>query len=413
MTLVLLLSGMGTFCFVAIMNILGWAEEGPRWSASLSVYTVFLAMASIGLFLMRIDKYRFSRTSMAYCGAIVVMCLGFMITSQYAQDASRYFFLFVSTAIPGFLAGLLLCDQRLLRHAWKYVDILMLLFTVSLAMYQLSASHPEGYTVDYQTASYMGAFSFGLNLCLLMRLGNVERFKFFGARGWRLCSIALLGLQAVLTLLTGGRGGVLLLALFALIAFVLLVKRGMGIKKLFFIGLAAAAALFVANFVMENQNLEGIARILSGRDNRSNVYDLAWLAFQKNPIVGYGPYGYLDAMEGIEYPHNIFLELLLTYGIVGVAFEIGLAMILCIRVKRTGSSGIPTWLAVVAIYSIVRLFFSSTLLSFSPFWFVLGFFCNYSSASRGTSAEDSPTKKVSDKDCYSVGRCASEHPCSY
>ena len=369
-----------------------------RWSAFLSGYTVILAMVSMGLFLMRIGKYRFSLTSMAYCGAIMVMCLGFMITSQYAQDASRYFFLFASTAIPGFLAGLLLCDQRLLRHAWKHIDVLILLFTASLAIYQLSASHSDGYMVDYQTASYMGAFSFGLNLCMLTRSDNVERFRLFDTHGWRICSIALLGLQAVLTLLTGGRGGVVLLVLFALIALVQLMKQGMAIKIIFFIGLAVAVVLFAVNFVTENQNLEGIARILSGRDNRSNVYDLAWLAFQENPIVGYGPYGYLDVMRGVEYPHNIVLELLLTYGIVGVAFEVGLMLILCVRVKRVGLSSIPSWLVVIGTYSIVRLFFSSTFLSFSPFWFVLGFLCNYSPVSRGASSGGSSTERISKKD---------------
>lgn len=380
-TLCLLLSGMGTFCFIAVMNVFGLAVEGFQWSILLSSYTIIFAMVSAALFIMKVGSYRFSLSSMAYCGAIVIICLGFMITSQYARDASRYFFLFVSTAVPGFMAGLQMCDHKLLRHAWKYIDVFMVLFTASLAVYQLSADQPFGYTVDYQTASYMGAFSFGLNLCMLSRADGTERFRLFNSHGWRICSIALLGLQAILTFMTGGRGGVALLLLFALAAFAILMKQGIGIKKFVVLGLAAALMVFVFHFVMENRSLNGVARIFSGRDNRTNVYDLAFCAFRNKPFLGYGPYGYLDALNGIGYPHNIILELLLTYGIAGIIVEVGLAIVLCVHIKRTGLSNIPSWVFVIGIYSVVRLFFSSTFLSFSPFWFVLGFLCNYSSVS--------------------------------
>lgn len=376
-TFALLLTGMGTFCFASIMNILGLAEQGSSWSGMLSSYTIALALLCICVFVSKCAKgVRFSKTTLLFCGIIIIICLGFCITSTYANGASYYFFLFASTALPGFLAGLLIGLERYLIHAWKYMDIFMLIFTLSLFSYHASNQDQASYAIDYQTASYMGALAFGLNICLLVDKTGKNRFKLFSTKAWSVASVGLLVFQIEATLQTGGRGGTLLLAVFAGLAALLLFKTGTAPRRIFLFAFLIMGALLVYEYIAANQDQAGIARILSGRDNRSDVYTLAWDAFLENPILGYGPYGYAQALKGIEYPHNLLLELLLMYGIVGIPFEALSLIVLVVRFRKCGFSSFPKWSIVLSLYALVRLLFSSTFLSMSLFWFVIGFFGN-------------------------------------
>jgi O-antigen ligase len=105
----------------------------------------------------------------------------------------------------------------------------------------------------------------------------------------------------------------------------------------------------------------------SGEDSalRLTIWKSSWSQFVDNPL-----FGDKFAVEGWKnYPHNIFLEVLQTTGIVGfVPFSILLFTVLvyAFRIMRYHKS--YSWLSVVFILSFIQTMFSSNLFTAAWFW---------------------------------------------
>lgn len=117
---------------------------------------------------------------------------------------------------------------------------------------------------------------------------------------------------------------------------------------------------------------------------------MIWNAILDKPFFGYGPYGYYSAIM-IEYPHNIILDLLLSFGLAGVPFELLTIALLAHRLRGKLRKNVPSWIWVILLYVLVRLFFSSTFLSTSALWFALGFL---SSVENGDVQETGSSKSL-------------------
>lgn len=376
--LALLLSGFGTFGFCSIMNLLNMAWAGSIWSVSLALYIVLLALVCIIVFLKNVQAFRLTFASFALLAFVALFVLSFQITSDNNVGAENYFRLFCSTAFPGVLAGMLLSDRQYRDFVWRYLDPIVIVFTASTALYLLNDGRfSEKYALDYQVAGYMAAVALGFTVILMLECDCRTVFRLFDSGIWKTCRGILVPIQFVQVMLCGGRGGALLALIFIVYYLYRRFSQGVSIKTilLFLVCIACSAALYL--FILENQNDFGVQRITSGYDNRTSVYMLILDSIADNPIFGYGAYGYSAVIGGAEYPHNIVLELLLTFGLLGLPFELLLLGLVGFRTKRERTFSDTPWLIALVLYVFVRLMVSATLLSMTEFWFVCGFLSQY------------------------------------
>jgi O-antigen ligase len=230
----------------------------------------------------------------------------------------------------------------------------------------------------YQTFSYASAFAFGLN------------FYFYSSKkyyGFGLSSKILFYFVTLVTLLgvvlSGGRGGVVLIAAYLFYFSFVILKH---IKKKFFffifeiIFLLFVLILFRPVILINITEIGSFNRLFEyigsdfsidwgGTSGRDEVYLKAIEYINLNPVFGYGVFGIFNITG---YPHNFFLEILLSGGITFLIFFIIIALvfILPVTLKLIKNNSI---IVVIAIYPLVQLFFSGSYLTNSEFWFVLSF----------------------------------------
>ena len=183
---------------------------------------------------------------------------------------------------------------------------------------------------------------------------------------WTKVGLFLLGSTNLLLLITTGNRGGFLVMLAAGMMFLWMFRRVIGPVRT--IGIAAAAVTILAitsivaiNMTQFDRLFERLAKteVQAGiPDTRAIVWPVAWEAFLEEPILGHGPRLRFDGeddgarYEGhlyILYPHNLYLFLAFTVGIVGVtAFVILLfsPLIRCWKtIRRTSFESYETGLA--------------------------------------------------------------------
>lgn len=157
---------------------------------------------------------------------------------------------------------------------------------------------------------------------------------------WNKVGLFLLGTTNLLLLITTGNRGGFLVLIGAGMMFLWMFRKVIGPVRT--IGIASAAVTILAitsiiaiNMTQFDRLFERLANteIEAGiPDTRAIVWPVAWEAFLEEPILGHGPRLRFDGeddgarFEGhlyILYPHNVYLFMLFTVGIVGtVAFVI-------------------------------------------------------------------------------------------
>lgn len=106
--------------------------------------------------------------------------------------------------------------------------------------------------------------------------------------------------------------------------------------------------------------------------NREQLYYAAWREFLKSPVFGIGPMGF--SVKYDRYAHNIFLEILCDYGIVGALLIFGCIVVLAIRLLKSATNNIlkSAMLALLVCMNL-PLLFSGTFITWPSFWFFLGY----------------------------------------
>lgn len=139
---------------------------------------------------------------------------------------------------------------------------------------------------------------------------------------------------------------------------------------LFSVGIAdklgvTSYSLNTMKIIMENTNDNIIY------DSRIDIWNNALQYFQQNPIIGCGIGYYKSVSEGYE--HNLFLEVLNSWGIVGglILFVTLFKSVLRIFVKYTFSK--QTTAILFLIIAIIPLLTSMTFWAYQPFWAFITF----------------------------------------
>ncbi|HGZ9146378.1 TPA: O-antigen ligase family protein, partial [Staphylococcus aureus] len=226
--------------------------------------------------------------------------------------------------------------------------------------------------MNYQNASYLSAFTAGLGIYFIMK-GSVKH-------KWIYVLFTIIDIPIVF--IPGGRGGAILLILYGLFAFILITfKRGIpiAVKSIMYIFALSISSVLIYFLFTKGSNtrtfsyLQGGTLNLEGTSGRGPIYEKGIYFIQQSPLLGYGPFNYYKLIGNI--PHNIIIELILSFGLLGF-FIIMICILLLVykMIRNYDPNTIDLLVMFIAIYPITLLMFSSNYLVVSEFWFVLFYF---------------------------------------
>lgn len=264
--------------------------------------------------------------------------------------------------------------RNYLNEIVKWIIPFTLIFTFIMldAIKQLGFNPYMQLGIGYQTLSYAAAFSIGL---LFYYLNQVKNKLMRGV------SFILICLNVFILLSGGGKGAfVLVCVLFVLNFYSLLKKKGV----ILFIGiglLLSVANRYVVNLLSQLSGGERILALFLSNDvgeissGREELYRRSIDLIYERIFLGGGPGSVLYDV-GI-YAHNIFLDIMIDWGFVGLFFSVG---IFCVIIKKFFSiKNEPNifFLFVIFLMHFVQLMFSGTFYASFGIWFssiaILGF----------------------------------------
>lgn len=217
-----------------------------------------------------------------------------------------------------------------------FVAIIMLSLISFLSLFQGDSITSGGYISDssgliYQNVSYFSAHAFGLTLF------HITESRKYKSLSWiyKLSCFVLLIIQTSSCLLSGGRGGLVLL--FVLFISCIIFNFG---KKAYKIIVPVVIFIIIIRFTVPwlinllGINIKGFTRIMSflsgdlKTDSRVGTYMQSFDLFRESPIAGNGIgsiFNYLNS-----YSHNMVLDILAETGVVGLLVFV-FVFVLCVR----------------------------------------------------------------------------------
>ncbi|NHF61084.1 hypothetical protein FK220_017160 [Flavobacteriaceae bacterium TP-CH-4] len=212
-------------------------------------------------------------------------------------------------------------NKTVLQNALK-VYVLSLLITALLLMAGVGITYHSGRLFLFgENANLTG---FKSVLAILIVIGGVAGQK-VSLKKWVLSILLILPLLMLL-IASASRGA--LLSLFLGLFFMLVLLKVKVVKKIVLIAVGLFFSIYFINYIMVNDR-DFAKRIESTIKNaetggRTKLWESAERVIQDNFIFGVGHSGVNPAMlkygQKAELPHNIFLEIWLTSGILGVFF---------------------------------------------------------------------------------------------
>ncbi|MBP9988431.1 MAG: O-antigen ligase family protein [Ruminococcus sp.] len=240
----------------------------------------------------------------------------------------------------------------------------------------------------YQTVSYVAAFSSALAEYYLLNKNNVEQSFIFKKQLGNILAIAVIFVDFLITLLSGGRGGFVTYFVFLAASFFFYAKTNKidfsTIVKAFFAVFVIVCLGFGAVKIAENSALStsGFSRIMGfvsggGDEGRAALREQALQMFLRKPLLGNG-LGSVYYELGI-YSHNLFTDVLAETGIVGLIFFVSLfiyTFYCSVRIVRVDKSDL-LWIYIL-IGGFIFSMFSGYYLTRIQLWLELIFIiCKY------------------------------------
>ena len=303
------------------------------------------------------------------------------------------FRLFVAVCTPSICIACMLANERSFEKIVKWLDVVMLVITAGMIMILPQIKLGEGlWTMggaSYQSMSYSGAIAFGINIFFIINHSKIVTLPFFNSKIFLSIRYVLLVIQLLCVIISGGRGGVLLLIANCFVSLLIYGKIRMVILYLL------VAVIFASTFDYIIQLFEfmdtfdkGPSRAFSylsegsidmgNTSGRDQIYHIAISMIQDSPIVGHGLFASSIPFYGTS-PHNFFLELLIQGGILYflsffliVLLPVYKKMKLFIKESAENGAIIP-----IALYPMVMLLFSGSYIVTPTFMFVVVFLILY------------------------------------
>jgi O-antigen ligase len=291
--------------------------------------------------------------------------------------------LFLAENLTLVFAGLLVGRRK--EHFDLFLKLTMFVSTISafVLVQQLVSGEVEttiapGRETLFDLNPILLGRSSAVGLIVAVYLALVSRTRWL-----RLSALAVIPLLAVSLLAAGSRGPVLGLAfgLLALLPFVL--RERATRRRLLPLVLGVIVALFLVQELVPGQSVERAGSIIlaSGStissNGRTELWSTAYEHFKEDPLLGVGPGGFA-ALAPALYPHNLFLEVGVELGLVGIVLLVAILAFGAsdlARAWRTGTDADRQDAALVfalLIAAFLNSLFSGALQTNSPLWLAIG-----------------------------------------
>lgn len=380
--------------FFSTLGIIGIRYSGRNESLVYIVYILILFFLSVFFFLydVTIKKEKYSLNQIILILIPVFFSISFLFSFGFRQIDSigidRYIN-HILWATPSILTGIYISKSKKINDIFKYLDLLMILFGVASVLYSINVlSTGSRETIDgstYQTISYIAAFSYGTYLFLINIGKEDNRFKFTKNKMYIIFTFILAVAQIPSILLSGGRGGLVLLIIFSLF-FGLNILKKLNANRLLsiFIGviIAIVILIFILKTLLENPiftvSLQRIFDFISfeginwqGTSTRDIIYRDVIELIINAPLFGYGIFG----MWSVSLlPHNLFLEILVQGGIIYLFLFLTLIYFFIEKLtKLVRLNKENRFVILFVLYPLTYLMFSGSYLNNSILWFTLTF----------------------------------------
>lgn len=382
--------------FFSLASTVGYSYEGSQSSPIFVLYHLFLSTSMIIVYLkevIRKSTIQMSEITFLAIPFLLLILSSFnVIIYGYIPDAfSRGISFVLLWSTTGICVGLYIARTNSIQNLFKYFDLIMLVITTGI-IFSIIFPFLNGFRFQtlggstYQAASYYSGFALGINMYFMFfeqPLNNLSIFK--SSIFLKLLRISLAPIQIMGILLSGGRGGfILFLAYLLFIAFSSMRNR----KRitifilgtfLFLIIFSSIYPFLSQNTIFEASTLRVFSYItssgsidLSQTSGRDSIYIEAVEKILLSPIIGHGIMSSYYIFG--NYPHNIFLEILIDGGIIYLLLWICVYAAFFYKLaKLIKSNANNKILWIVLLYPFIMLLFSGTFMSDVLFWFSISY----------------------------------------
>lgn len=395
------------FCLLIapLFSVLYFLFSGSFWEGSDgdNTFKVVIAITTVIVFLFYFQSllckhFRLTINELVVWLVILVLTISYVLNGSSEELARTHFLRYLCLSIPSAVIGLEY-SRKNVEDMTVFLQMAMLLLTFGFGAMILYSKINGVKLTYYQTTSYSLGFAYAINL--LFRLfpfsGGVycvKRWKLFNFRGSNFFYNILLLLQILLCLVSGGRGGFVLILVSTIVIFYFYLRlKGKRVKW-------KSLILYIICFVpllcflpqpIKDVIMQGGERVfsywtssgidISETSGRDVVYEYSLELIAQRPWCGYGIWAYFDKTGG-TYPHNLFLEFLLQRGILFlllmlyILFRGGQKYVTMVKEENKHLLILP-----LVLLPGTRLLFSETYLEEGLFWFVAVYIYTYNLSS--------------------------------
>lgn len=278
--------------------------------------------------------------------ALVSGFLVFFLTYNLARESKTSDYL-VNILIIGNVLSVVYCLVQLVIGPGESIQ----LFGSKQLM--LNENRGEG------DARLVGPFATaGLTAAYFMSMTLIVVYKAIHSTGWAKASIALLAVANVAMILATANRGSFLVLIAGLLGFLYLFRTQLGFGRIIQILAASVIVILgtgsiIVTYTDFDQMFNRLAKTTETEDGlpqtRSALWPEAWENIKEKPILGHGPRVVLqrelryrnvpDEQLVAAYPHNLYLHLLVTVGVVGTLCMLYLLIGIVWRVYMGAKNG--------------------------------------------------------------------------
>lgn len=338
----------------------------------MGIQSISIAIAFITIIISFFIDSRINIKMVMFIIFILTIFLVDILVFEYRQNSANTFILLLRWGLPALYLSSKVTDFKSLLAYWHKIGILNLII-VNIFYILNSYKEVESYmTVGiYLTYSfipfiinyYINRDKFSLFLAIIILIEIIV----FTNRGSILCCVIIILYME----LTHNRSykntlkAILKLLLLGIFIFNLNYILGIFSEIITKFGISSYSFAKLIQF----KDL-GFSQSSSGRNI---IYEISINIIRESQFKPNG-IGYFNYTTGLGYPHNIILDIAISFGIIGILLFFYLIIILIFKYfkKDRKKDGYNKIIICIFIYCITRLMLSSTFWSESYFWMLLG-----------------------------------------
>lgn len=360
---------------------------------SVSYFTAFLGLFVYLYFAKDILHKKLVVNFQSFLAILLLLLytIGLFISSfKYSYALSYFSGVFKSfyvRGIPCFIAGVLMREKRMIKKIELYIAPIIIVVAITLVIVLIknptsSIMLYASLGIDRQTLSYVSAYSISFIIYYFYNFNELECNPIFKSIFFKV----LIGCALLICIFSlfagGGRGAICVVGV--ILIYYLISFNTKGIKGFIFGALIICVFIIAFRFLSAtaafSQGFNRIVNFFSGTQDQSAkerlvLYSSAIQLFQNKPIFGYGIGGSLGELH--IWSHNVFLDILIDFGIVGFSVFVITLFISFYRIfKLAKNSRYEDIVIIFGICSFIGLLFSGSYLSDAGIWYLFGY-CSY------------------------------------